>query len=310
MSWFGKLHYKVSNHFHRLAYTLAPKRQQPVPPSAKDGADENEQIAVFHVTHLKAGSQWVAEVLRHSVYPGRIVEPQVGYTSFSSAMLKPGGVFLTLYEPQPTFAVATRDFPHPMRTFVVMRDLRDTLISLYFSVRYSHGVVGIVKDVRPLLNSMSEEEGLLFLLGANLESRIAQIAQAQAISDPASLATIRHSQTILRGIANAQLSWMNADHRLLIRYEELVADAYPTFQQIIDYCEIPVKQARLQTVVKYSSFEHKTGRKAGQADIMAHRRKGIAGDWKNYFTDKVKEEFKRRYDDILLATKYEDSLNW
>jgi len=53
-----------------------------------------------------------------------------------------------------------------------------------------------------------------------------------------------------------------------------------------------------------------TGRRPGQEDIHAHQRKGIAGDWRNHFTTRVKEVFKQRYGHVLIATGYEPDLNW
>ena len=43
---------------------------------------------------------------------------------------------------------------------------------------------------------------------------------------------------------------------------------------------------------------------------MAHARKGIAGDWRNYFSDRVKQSFKTRYGGLLVATGYEQDLSW
>ncbi len=63
-------------------------------------------------------------------------------------------------------------------------------------------------------------------------------------------------------------------------------------------------------MVKYNTFEVVTGRKQGEEDITAHQRKGIVGDWKNYFSDRVKDEFKKRFGDVLIQTGYEQDLNW
>jgi hypothetical protein len=36
----------------------------------------------------------------------------------------------------------------------------------------------------------------------------------------------------------------------------------------------------------------------------AHQRKAIAGDWRNYFSERVKQAFKARYGDLLVASGY------
>ncbi|HVS27088.1 MAG TPA: hypothetical protein VHE58_07310 [Burkholderiales bacterium] len=44
--------------------------------------------------------------------------------------------------------------------------------------------------------------------------------------------------------------------------------------------------------------------------MQAHERKGVAGDWQNYFSKRVKEAFKNRYGGLLVATGYERDLDW
>jgi lipopolysaccharide transport system ATP-binding protein len=52
------------------------------------------------------------------------------------------------------------------------------------------------------------------------------------------------------------------------------------------------------------------GRSKGTEDPVSHYRKGIAGDWRNYFTPRVADAFKKRFGDILIAAGYEKDLNW
>ena len=63
-------------------------------------------------------------------------------------------------------------------------------------------------------------------------------------------------------------------------------------------------------MVTFNSFEKATGRTPGTEDVNAHLRKGIAGDWQNHFTDRLKTEFKRRYSETLIRTGYEKDSNW
>jgi lipopolysaccharide transport system ATP-binding protein len=111
-------------------------------------------------------------------------------------------------------------------------------------------------------------------------------------------------------IAKLQSSWVQGNDRLLLRYEDLVADEYGVIPRMLDYCEVEVAANELQRVIQHNSFEAKTGRKPGEEDMMSHHRKGIVGDWRNHFTDRVKEEFKARFGDVLIATGYEKNLNW
>ena len=99
-----------------------------------------DRPAVFHVTHWKAGSQWVRTVIEQAV-PGRIVSTRADQSQFFKEPIRAGGVYTPVYT---TYEVFRTVVPKGMnqRTFAVIRDPRDTLVSWYFSMRYSHTVEG------------------------------------------------------------------------------------------------------------------------------------------------------------------------
>ena len=268
---------------------------------------------VFHFTHIKAGSQWVAEVLKHSA-PERIALPQPELAHVLGSPIEPGKVYPAVYMSRPDAKQVMATTRHPHRAFVIIRDLRDTLISLYFSLKISHEVTSdYQRRLREELQGMDVASGLLWLIGREedrpiihrrlalpLEERYKPLPP-QALKMPAS--------TDMEILAVMQRSWLTADV-LHLRYEDLVADEYPVFEQIIDYCEIKVPRARLHDIIKYNTFEAVTGRQPGEEDPSAHLRKGVAGDWQHYFTDRVKDRFKAMYGEVLIATGYEQDLNW
>ena len=64
-------------------------------------------------------------------------------------------------------------------------------------------------------------------------------------------------------------------------------------------------------MVHDNRFETKTaGRKEGEEDVTSHYRKGVAGDWRNHFTQAHVDEFKTRYGDLLVRLGYEQSADW
>lgn len=257
---------------------------------------------VIHATHLKAGSQWVAGVLKYSAAPGRAVRPQADLSHFTQANLRPGALLSTIYRARPEVEAVLAGYQAPVRLFFVMRDLRDTLVSLYFSLRYSHRLMGDVGRVRAILSEMTLEEGLLYLVAGEGMSNVARIARVQqSWLNPPGGGSPRPK---LQDDAPAGRGW------LLVRYEDLVADELRVFRQIVDYCQIQVAPRRLARVVAGDSFTARTQRQPGQEDIMAHQRKGIVGDWRNYFTDAVRAEFKARYGQHLIDTGYEPDLDW
>jgi lipopolysaccharide transport system ATP-binding protein len=235
---------------------------------------------VFHVTHYKAGSQWIKQILM-SCGLDRIVPPEMGNAQVLRAPPQPGWVYPTVYLGKQEFDA----LPPPIdsRWFVVLRDLRDTLVSQYFSIKVSHVLTTpAMAAARAHLQSLDAEEGLLW--GVN------QLVPTNA-----------HIQT----------SWIHAG-KPFIRYEDLLLrDTKILKRTLIDRCGLPVARAKLRTVVEQCRFEHLSGgRKPGEEDVTSHQRKGIIGDWRNHFTPRIKRAFKDRFGQLLIDAGYERNCDW
>jgi lipopolysaccharide transport system ATP-binding protein len=111
--------------------------------------------------------------------------------------------------------------------------------------------------------------------------------------------------------ATIQRTWLEAGEPL-IRYEDLLDDDLGILEALlIVRCQLPIDPERLRQVILDCRFESlSNGRARGEEDMQAHERKGIAGDWHNYFTPAIKYAFKNRYGGLLVATGYERDLNW
>ena len=95
----------------------------------------HEDSTVFHVTHWKAGSQWIYKIL-NALAPERIVPPRIGEAQLLFTPLKSGAIYPAVYLTRGQLQSLT--LPAKNRKFVIIRDLRDTLVSAYYSLRYSH----------------------------------------------------------------------------------------------------------------------------------------------------------------------------
>jgi hypothetical protein len=235
---------------------------------------------VFHVTHHKAGSQWVNRIF-HALAYERLVMPEVENTQFLTRPIVPGGLYPTVYVTREQFeSVAV---PKDSRRFVIIRDLRDTLISLYFSLKHSHPVLHErIQNRRAVLSELNVEDGLVYLI-----------------------------ETQLTGIAQFQWSWLHSREEL-IKYEDLLErDEEILARVLLHGCKLGIDPGRFHEVVRANRFEARTGgRKPGEEDLASHERKGIAGDWRTHFTEKVTKGFKRIYGSVLIATGYEKNFNW
>ncbi len=235
--------------------------------------------ALLHITHWKAGSQWIHRILEHC-FPERIVKPVEAYGHLLAGPVRRSMIYPTVY--------ATREqleqlsFACPVRRFVVIRDLRDALVSMYFSLKVSHGdKAAIVKSQRAVLQTLNQEDGLIHLIEAS-----------------------KPSAAIIR-------SWVGGDDPL-VRYEDLLVNDEALLAPILlDHCRLPISRQRLAASIRAHRFEQlANGRQRGQEDVAAHVRKGVAGDWRNHFTERVKDEFKNHFGDVLIAAGYEKDDGW
>jgi lipopolysaccharide transport system ATP-binding protein len=200
---------------------------------------------------------------------------------FFDAPLQGGKIYPTLYISKERFDRGI--LPPNWRRFVIIRDLRDTLVSAYMSFRNSHPLISNeLSDRREVLQSLPQDDGLLYLM-----------------------------DDILLRCARIQISWLEAGEPL-IRYEDLLQNDVEILTRVlIDDCRLPISRERLEKVILANRFEEMTkGRPRGNEDADAHQRKGVAGDWQAHFSPRVKDAFKTRYGGVLVATGYEKDLSW
>ncbi|CAN7474547.1 sulfotransferase domain-containing protein [Caballeronia sp. LjRoot34] len=215
----------------------------------------NSPVSVFHITQWKAGSQWLHRILR-DIELDRIVRPQLSEKQFLDSPLITDAIYPTVYVTREQFESVT--LPENYRKLVIIRDLRDTLISAYSTIRYSHAVINpSLAEWRQRLEASSIEERLLI----------------QAV----------------------------------FRYEDLLENDLKTLEDtLLRHCEIPLSCDRLREIILHNRFENVAGgREPGEEDQKAHERKGIAGDWRNYFTSLVAEKFDARHGALLAEAGYQ-----
>jgi lipopolysaccharide transport system ATP-binding protein len=236
--------------------------------------------AVLHITHHETNSQCVAQILRQCVARSRFVSGREHSESVIRANLRPGAVFPAVCLQRDQVETATADFHGPIRRLVVIRDLRDTLVSRYYSLRDGHEGARNT-SARETLIQLSVDEGMLWLL---------------------------HGQ--LQDSARMQNSWIHAEDRLLVRYEDLVADAQREFARMLEYSRIRIGSRLQRNVIGANPFVVLRDREPDVQNAVIHLREGGVGDWRNHFTEELKVQFKALYGSLLIETGYETGMDW
>src|SRR6266511_3269713 len=117
---------------------------------------------LVHVTHWKAGSQWIHRILR-GIASDRVIQPENENAQFLRRPIRPAIIYPTVYVTKQEFDKTA--LPPFSARFVVIRDLRDTLVSHYFSVKISHTEdTPEIREWRSGLQALSNEDGLLRML--------------------------------------------------------------------------------------------------------------------------------------------------
>lgn len=212
--------------------------------------------------------------------------------------LAPQGAGKTRMDPCPKKTITTplyvnyeayRLMPKPgdSRAIFVVRDPRDLIVSEYFSLRYSHSPVGDIPEHRSKLNTLSELEGLLYVL------------------------EYLHSY----GTFACQQSWIDGaavdDSVCLVHFENLTGKTgLSHWMKITEHFDIQIPTTVLSQLLEDYSFESLAGRQPGVEDKHSHYRKGVHGDWKNYFDERLVNKFKALTGDLVIELGYESDNSW
>lgn len=245
---------------------------------------------IVHLTLAKCGSQWVRDVLCAPEIVDCTGVPYSGVTfnlpSAGEFEIPPGEFS------GPIFGMSQLEW-HGFKSggdkaIVVLRDPRDRLISLMYSILYSHGTSARGDSYIGYMKSK------LFQLKTDSERVAEMIGEVQFW---------RHFY----------LTWATAgsDDTYVVRYEDLVKDQRTEFEKIIVWLGWKVPSETLDYVVKKLSFTERSGRNAGVEDVSSHYRRGVAGDWKNHFTREHGQLWNDLYPEFLTLIGYEnDNIRW
>jgi len=237
---------------------------------------------IFHCCVQKTASQWFLNIFNDDIF--------YQYTGLLTQLYFKVGLRQDSYEAIPLRSVATplyiaySDYlampkPKRYRAFFVTRDPRDLAISFYFSTKYSHDLIAYIPKMRKELEALNMKDGLKYAINALEEI----------------------------GVFEAQRSWANVDdeQHKIFRYEDLANNNRTFLKQLLSYLDVEVSAEKFDVLYNRHSFKsHTKGRSQGEEDISSHYRRGISGEWKEYFDKDVMKHFKSVTGDLLEVLGY------
>jgi hypothetical protein len=96
-----------------------------------------------------------------------------------------------------------------------------------------------------------------------------------------------------------------------VRYEDLLERPNEEVERLLGFLGVDTDERLVEHCVGSASFEKLSrGRERGQEDPSSFYRKGVAGDWKNHFSEEDRRVFKEEAGELLIRLGYEDDLDW
>jgi hypothetical protein len=258
---------------------------------------QSRAVNVYHCCVHKTGSQWIRKIFSDPIvyrysglkpyhYQSELPEgrdPRNINERVFREPFPPGTIVTPLYISFECFLSIPKPAQH--RAFFVLRDPRDTVVSWYFSVRYSHTLMGEIPRLRKILDDLPVRDGICYAID------------------------FLHSWGHFRALG----SWIDAvrtsPNLLVVRFEDLIgSESHAAFESLLRHCDIHVPSKALRRLLAKYSFEALSGRKRGQEKKEAHYRKGVAGDWKNYLDAPLREKFDRLVGNLPEQLGYPQSV--
>ncbi|WP_338733318.1 sulfotransferase domain-containing protein [Mangrovimonas cancribranchiae] len=96
-----------------------------------------------------------------------------------------------------------------------------------------------------------------------------------------------------------------------VTYEAMLTDTTKVLEECFGFFQVKTTKKSLAACLSAGQFKTMSqGRKQGEAKANAHVRKGVSGDWKQYFTYTDGKLFHDIAGEILLQYGYETNENW
>ena len=125
----------------------------------------------------------------------------------------------------------------------------------------------------------------------------------------------RHQTVSTMETANSP-TWTNGESSdskvcsMVIRYEQMQADMPAALRQVFEFLGVSADKSLCANCAANTTFEKMAGRPAGQANPSAKARKGIVGDWQNYFTRRDGQLFDELAGQKLVELGYAVDHQW
>jgi hypothetical protein len=185
------------------------------------------------------------------------------------------------------------------RIIHIVRDGRDVAVSAM------HHWWRLAKDRAGGMFELTPEE--LKIRDAYLEDREGFLASGRSIFTEERLGQLARRWSYRVGKARRDGTALYGEHYLEIRYEVLLRDTRNTLRRVLELLNARRGDGIIERCIRASDFERVSNRRQGEEDSDSFFRKGVAGDWRDVFTERDRELYKELAGDRLIELGYEKS---
>jgi hypothetical protein len=315
------------------------------PPAAVSGADRGGWLdrLQFVVSAPRSGSTWLTTALNYhpQIFAteqrmfGKFCEiwknndgsssPRLTFDSYSEAFAvhyffqflgMNRGTFLREFQTQYAEFLVQFALQHSRKELVVDKITPYQGTCQYVFSRLSRlfpqaAVVHLIRDGRDVLTSGTfdwlqkdarDTERYRFFVQRDPGLRLVRFFDDQVIEKWAGL--------WLESIEACHRQTRQANGNLIVTYESMKKNMGAELQRIFRYLQVADDASIAAECARQASFQSLTGREPGILDPTAKIRKGIAGDWRNYFTRRDGELFQQIAGSGLIACGYASDAGW
>ncbi|WP_340076200.1 sulfotransferase domain-containing protein [Leptobacterium sp. I13] len=188
------------------------------------------------------------------------------------------------------------------KVILLVRDGRDVMVSLYH-----HQLLWNDKNKLHPKDVIYHRKKVNFTNFENVKSNMYKFIEYTFKNRPSKL---RHF-TYMGNWVEFNEKWIESmndktQNIYLIKYEDILSNTKETLEKLLKtfFKEEVINEKHLEDVIYKFSFKNQTNRDQGEEKKGSFLRKGIAGDWKNYFDEEAEKKFLKYAGNTLLKLGY------
>lgn len=187
------------------------------------------------------------------------------------------------------------------RMIHIVRDGRDVAVSAM------HHWWRLARDREGGVFELTPEE--LEIRDAYMEDREGFLASGRSIFTEERLSQLARRWSYRVGKAHRDGTDLYGDGYLEIRYEDLLQDTPNTLRQVFELLHARRDDRIIDRCIQANSFERVSNRRRGEEDSQSFFRKGVAGDWRDVFTERDRQIYEELAGDQLIRMGYGKALD-